>query len=781
MPRNWQWGVLLIALIALSGCAGSTAPAGGAPPADTELDYELTVGAGSSLTPSGISGAQVSAAAALGAGGGQLPPGFDPVQGLYFTPPTGPDEGFSADLNLRVEREHQASQIDDGTLLYLYYSGAGGLMFVDGARVQAGWVRFHVTMLGYFVIAENPSLPAAGDAFATFAFADLESAQIGEQINCWAVAVNGSAPYAFSWEMGDGMVLSGDQVSHAYSANGAYTIRVTATDAAQHSTSAFSTPVTVEGGGVEDLLVVIAVQQDPNDPLRFIYSATVTGGVPPYNFSWDFDGDGSEDSNSGPQVDYTYPGPGFYPVTVNVTDDAGSGAQGESAADVRALALSAAPLSGVAPLDVQFAIEALGFNAGDEITLEFGDTGSSVVTVSAGQTDYQDMHTYEAGSFMAMATGVSQLGGTQYSIDSNEVSLVVIALPDKPVLQLTQPLLPSPDSGFRLAGYALGDSQGGRTVMLDTTPLTVTSWSDTAVELAYPTGFSEPGGMLTVDNPTEGASNPLMVTLNRQALPQGIQNILPLRAQPGGRLLVIGHGFGFVEMSVELGGTAATVEEWGDNAIVAQLSPAQALGVQTLVVGTGAGAPDLTASVEVTDPLPLAYPTLSGANPLVVEIGTGGSMELSGLDFGDGYGGLVLGCGLVFPVNNWTDMLIEIGDPPASVDCGVVVLNRDLPSNPLGINYINRPRIDSLEPDFGAVGDQIAVNGQYFGIQRPGDQVLLGGTALTVSSWTDTRIDAVLPAGVSDGEIIVLKALSSNGVPFDVVPPPPDPPNGQQL
>lgn len=781
MPRNWQWGVLLIALAALYGCAGSTAPTGGVP-ADNQLNYELAVDAGSSPSPSEISGTQISSSDALGSGGGgQLPPGFDAVEGMYFTPPTGPDEGFSADLNLKVEREHQASQIDDGLLLYLYYIGPGGPQFVDSARVQSGWVHFRLTMLGYFVIAENPSLPAAGDAFATFAFADLTTAQIGEEINCWAVAVNGTAPYSFSWDMGDLTILDGDQVSHAYSANGAYTIRVTATDSAQHSTSAFSTPVTVEGGGVEVLNVTVSVEQDPNNPLHFTYSATVTGGQPPYHFSWDVDGDGTEDSSDGPQFEFTYPSPGLFPITLGVTDDAGGGAQGGAAADARELTLAGHPLSGIAPLDVQFTITAMGFSAGDELTLDFGDGNDNVTTVSAGQTDYPVLYTYPPGSFTAQATGASISGGTEYDIDSNGLSLEVIERPVKPVLQLTQPILPLSATEFSIAGYALGTDQGARTVMLDTTPLPVISWSDTGIEVEYPTGFGGASGELTVVDPDEGSSNPLMLTLDSQAMPRGIQNVLPLRAQPGGRVLIIGHGFGFVEMPVEVGGEAATVEEWGDNAIVAQLSATVATGIRNLVVHLGAGGPALTTSLEVVDPIPVPYPDLTGISPSVVEIGTGGSAEFTGMYFSDGYGGLVLNCGVVLPVSSWTDTQIMVGDPAASVDCGAVVLCRDLPSNPLPLSYINRPRIDSLEPDYGAVGDQIAIHGEYFGVRRSGDQVLLGGTALTVDAWTATRIDVTLPEGVSDGEILVLKALSSNSVAFDVVPPPPDTPGGQQI
>ena len=199
MPRNWHLGLIFVVLLA-AGCAGSTAPTG-TPDPQPQLTYELSADPASFVDPSGVSGEGVMPDEALDAyGGAELPQGFSPVQGAHFTPETAPGDGFEGELSMSVDEGHSTSQVADGSLLFLYYvNPAGGAQFVDSARSQAGWVRFSVNMLGYFVIARNNNIPAVDGVFTVHAFADLAEAFVSEQINFWAVAQNGMAPYLFSF------------------------------------------------------------------------------------------------------------------------------------------------------------------------------------------------------------------------------------------------------------------------------------------------------------------------------------------------------------------------------------------------------------------------------------------------------------------------------------------------------------------------------------------------------------------------------------------------------
>lgn len=58
-------------------------------------------------------------------------------------------------------------------------------------------------------------------------------------------------------------------------------------------------------------------------PLTVSFTSSVSGGVPPYTYSWDFD-DGSGTSTQGPSVQHTYQAAGIYTARLTVTDVVGA-------------------------------------------------------------------------------------------------------------------------------------------------------------------------------------------------------------------------------------------------------------------------------------------------------------------------------------------------------------------------------------------------------------------------------------------------------------------------
>ncbi|MBN2081086.1 PKD domain-containing protein [bacterium] len=781
MPRNWQWVIALCIAGLLAGCAGSTMPDGGIVP-DDELDYEVTADAGSTVGGAQITGEQVSVAQALQAyGGALLPDGFTGVLGMHFTPETATGAGFSGMLNVRVAGDTTTSQAD-GDRLYLYYTAPNNsaTQFVSSGVSDGGWVNFRVNMLGYFVIAENDAIPSGNAAFTAYAFADQVTLATGAAINCWAVAQNGYSPYTFLWSMGDGTELGGDQVTHSYATAGEYTINVLVTDAQSQTATAFSTPVTVTGGTSTPLSATVTVTPDAENPFLFTYTVNVTGGTAPYAYSWDFDGDTAEDSTTGPLTTFTFVNAGLYSGTLDVTDSASETAQVMFVADARTLSLAADIQIGIAPLTVTFTVYAAGFNVGDTITLDFGDSHTEDITYASGVPAYQTQHIFAAGTYSADATGISTAGGMNYSLTSAAVDIVAEAIPDTGFIQFTRPIVPDVGEGLHIYGFGFGATQGTRTVLLDTTPLTVVAWSDTVIDVDYPAGFSGDRGTLTVVDPTNGPSNPVVLTLNESTYPRGVQNMLPPHPEAGGRVLIIGHGFGDSALSLETDGIPATIEMWTNNAVVATLSTTLTAGTRTFVIEV----PENTVSVDVTvvEPSTVPFPSLGSATPETVEIGNNGSMDLAGTNFSDGYGGLVFSGRQVLPVSSWDNEHVIVTDPSEPVDGPVVVINRDRCSNPLVIHFMYAPLITSVLPDYGAPGDTISIYGGYFGVSAlAGDQVTLGGVPLLIDIWSDTQIDCTLPSGIADGDIIVDKALDSNAVPFDVVPQSPGGPTGDQL
>jgi PKD repeat protein len=84
------------------------------------------------------------------------------------------------------------------------------------------------------------------------------------------------------------------------------------------------TPADTEGGG-------------DTAPATFEFEADVAGGTEPYTYSWDFDGDGTEDSTE-PSVSHTFEEAGSYDVGLTVTDSGG-----QSASDSMEITVEEAP------------------------------------------------------------------------------------------------------------------------------------------------------------------------------------------------------------------------------------------------------------------------------------------------------------------------------------------------------------------------------------------------------------------------------------------------------
>ncbi len=133
--------------------------------------------------------------------------------------------------------------------------------------------------------------------------------------------ISGTPPYTILWDFGDGGTSTLEDPIYTYVATGPYTVTLTVTDACG-LTAADSFVITVCSPG----LTITADTQDGiktatvNVPRGF--SGTVTGGVVPFTFQWNF-GDGGTITVVGgaaEDVIYTYLTGGNYTVTLTVTD-----------------------------------------------------------------------------------------------------------------------------------------------------------------------------------------------------------------------------------------------------------------------------------------------------------------------------------------------------------------------------------------------------------------------------------------------------------------------------
>src|SRR6202035_522647 len=61
----------------------------------------------------------------------------------------------------------------------------------------------------------------------------------------------------------------------------------------------------------------------------------------------------------------------------------------------------------------------------------------------------------------------------------------------------------------------------------------------------------------------------------------------------------------------------------------------------------------------------------------------------------------------------------------------------------------------NISPSFGPVGTSVTITGTGFGAAQSNSVASFYGTTATVTSWSDTRIVAVVPAGAGSGAVSV--------------------------
>ncbi|HET9180671.1 MAG TPA: IPT/TIG domain-containing protein [Candidatus Angelobacter sp.] len=88
----------------------------------------------------------------------------------------------------------------------------------------------------------------------------------------------------------------------------------------------------------------------------------------------------------------------------------------------------------------------------------------------------------------------------------------------------------------------------------------------------------------------------------------------------------------------------------------------------------------------------------------------------------------------------------------------------------LFLNLVPIPAVSGINPNTGPAGTQITIAGANFGGSQGTSSLQLGDLPLTVTTWSDTAITAVIPQGsVSDNIVMSVGGEQSNSVPFSVV------------
>jgi|GEM_PF-2235180 PKD repeat protein len=165
----------------------------------------------------------------------------------------------------------------------------------------------------------------------------------GTLVNLQGSVLNGSPPYSYLFDFGDGTIIPlssssiSESVNHTYFASGNYNLTVTVTDAYNRMNTCFENVEVLGGNPCAGLNAGFTISPGGalfSVPVNNVVTFTdnSSGGTPPYLYHWTFSPDpitGSQPSlgtmtGQGP-FNVSFPQPGNYPVSLHISDMNGCG------------------------------------------------------------------------------------------------------------------------------------------------------------------------------------------------------------------------------------------------------------------------------------------------------------------------------------------------------------------------------------------------------------------------------------------------------------------------
>ncbi|MDK3017193.1 PKD domain-containing protein [Pseudodonghicola flavimaris] len=274
------------------------------------------------------------------------------------------------------------------------------------------------------------------------------------------VSVSAGASYdvdglidAYVWDMGDGTVLQGQTVTHAYQTPGRFDVVLTVIDDSG-----------VANNQAQDRLRVAVnappqpVFAPPERPLSVSEAVTLDATASSdadghiLSYIWDF-GDGA--TGEGQKVTYAWTRPGNFNVTLTVIDDSGTASALQSSSQV--VRVDAAPTADAGP-DQYVTASVVQFDGGGSSdpdgkvtgwSWDFGDG-----TTASGQ---QVSHAYAKPGSYEVALRVHDDSGAPLNVDRDTLRVVINA---SPIADAGPAQVVAPGTDFVLSGGASVDPDG---------------------------------------------------------------------------------------------------------------------------------------------------------------------------------------------------------------------------------------------------------------------------------------------------------------------------------
>jgi len=152
---------------------------------------------------------------------------------------------------------------------------------------------------------------------ASFIFTP-NSPRVGQSVTFTASAVGGFAPYKYTWNFNDGTKGTGQTATHVIPAGYDYNVTLTVADSQTKTVSVTNNVSVNPPPPLTASFTWIPLSPAVGNTVTF--TATISGGVTPYNMTWNF-GDGTTGIGLSPA--HTYTANGVYYVTMNAADNIG--------------------------------------------------------------------------------------------------------------------------------------------------------------------------------------------------------------------------------------------------------------------------------------------------------------------------------------------------------------------------------------------------------------------------------------------------------------------------
>ena len=322
-----------------------------------------------------------------------------------------------------------------------------------------------------------------------------------------------------------------------------------------------------------------------------------------------------------------------------------------------------------------------------------------------------------------------------------------------------------------VAGSNFGATQGASDVKFGGSAASVSSWSATSITCQVP-GIL-PGATTVAVIVGGKTSNTVAFTVDLVQLTPNITGVTPTHGFPGATVTVAGNRFGITQGTsvVKFGGSAASVSSWSNTSITCK------------VPSIAAGATTVALTVDGVTSNAVAF-TVDGVQPIGPEIASltpthglpGATVVIAGSRFGATQGTSVLKFGGSAPsISSWSNTSITCKVPSIAAGATtVVVFVGGRGSNAVaftvdGVQPIG-PEIASLTPTHGLPGATVVIAGSRFGATQGTSVLKFGGSAPSISSWSNTSITCKVPSIAAGATTVVVfvGGRGSNAVAFTV-------------